>query len=262
MELSLKGRNALVGGASRGIGRASAIELARNGANVTVMARTMSDLQSVVDALDRSLGQQHGALLIDTGDHSGLAATVEKHVDTVGTIHIVVNNTGGPPGGLLVDSTIEQMLEAFNNHVIASHIIMQKVVHTMKVATYGRFINIISTSVKQPIYGLGVSNTTRGAMASWAKTLAEELGPFGITVNNVLPGATATDRLTAIVTNKSRKSGRSEAEIEQEMLDEIPARRFGLPEELANAVAFLASPAASYINGTSVIVDGGRTRGL
>jgi len=262
MELSLKGRNALVGGASRGIGRASAIELAANGANVTVMARSMDDLQAVVDAMDVSLGQRHGALLVDTSDLDRLASTVENHVDSVGAVHIVVNNTGGPPGGTLVDSTVQQFLDAFHNHVLASHLLMQRVVHTMKSAGYGRFINIISTSVKQPIPGLGVSNTTRGAMASWAKTLAEELGSYGITVNNVLPGATATDRLSSIVTNKARKSGQTEADIEKELLEEIPAGRFGLPEELANAVAFLASPAAGYINGVSIAVDGGRTRAL
>jgi 3-oxoacyl-[acyl-carrier protein] reductase len=260
MELSLVGRNALVGGASRGIGRASAHELAFNGASVTVMARSMDDLLAVVDTLDTSAGQHHRALLIDTSDHHGLIEAVENHVESVGTVHIVVNNTGGPPGGLLVDSNIEQLTEAFHNHVLASHLIMQRVIHGMKAEQYGRFINIISTSVKQPIYGLGVSNTTRGAMASWAKTLAEELGPHGITVNNVLPGATATDRLTSIIGNKSKKSGMTEDEVERELLAEIPARRFGQPDEIANAVAFLASPAAGYINGTSIIVDGGRTR--
>ena len=260
MELSLKGKNALVGGASKGIGRAAAIELAKNGANVTVMARSLETLHEVVAGLDTGQGQVHSALQVDVSDLDGLVSTVDKHVDSVGSIHVVVNNSGGPPGGLLVDSDIAQLTQAFNNHVLASHLIMLRVVPTMKVENYGRFINVISTSVKQPIRGLGVSNTTRGAMASWAKTLAEELGEFGITVNNVLPGATATDRLTSIIERKSGNSGKTKEEVEAELVAEIPAKRFGQPEELGNAIAFLASPAASYINGTSIIVDGGRTR--
>jgi len=132
----------------------------------------------------------------------------------------------------------------------------------MRSAGYGRFINIISTSVKQPIEGLGVSNTTRGAMASWAKTLANEVAKDGITVNNVLPGATETERLTGIISRKSAKTGTDEEAVRNEMLAEIPAHRFGTAQEIANAVGFLASPAAGYITGTSILVDGGRTRTL
>jgi len=136
---------------------------------------------------------------------------------------------------------------------------VQAVLPGMKRAGYGRIINIISTSVKQPIPGLGVSNTIRGAVANWAKTLAGELGPFGITVNNVLPGATCTARLDALIEGKAKKAGVTVAEIGEQMKAAIPARRFAQPEELACAVAFLASPSAGYINGINLPVDGGRT---
>ena len=262
MELKLEGKRALVGGSSRGIGRAVAEELARLGASVTVMARTKSALDEVAAGLDTDSGQQHHVIIADMTDHESVTHSVEKHVDEHGAFHIMVNNTGGPPGGLLVDSDVDGLVQAFHDHVLMSHLLMQVVVHGMKDAGYGRFINIISTSVKQPIAGLGVSNTIRGAMASWAKTLATELGSFGITVNNVLPGATATERLTNIIDKKVATSGKDEAAVRKQLLAEIPAGRFGDPAEIANAVAFLASPAAAYINGTSVLVDGGRTKSL
>jgi len=262
MDLSLIDRRALVGGASKGIGRASAEELARNGATVTVMARSADLLEEVVKGLPTPAGQVHHALVADVSDHDQLVHRVENHVKNAGPLHIVVNNTGGPPGGPLVDSSVEELIQAFHNHVLAAHHLMQVVIHNMREEGYGRFINIISTSVKQPIEGLGVSNTTRGAMASWAKTLATEVAKDGITVNNVLPGATETERLTGIIERKSGKTGRSEDAVRDEMLAEIPANRFGTAAEIANAVAFLASPAAGYITGTSILVDGGRTRSL
>ena len=262
MDLSLTGRHALVGGASKGIGRASAEELARNGANVTVLARSADLLKQVASVLPTPAGQQHHVLVVDMSDLEALVHRVENHVQSIDGFHIVVNNTGGPPGGPLVDSSIEELTQAFHNHVLAAHQLMRIVIPMMRSEGYGRFINIISTSVKQPIEGLGVSNTTRGAMASWAKTLANEVAQYGITVNNVLPGATETERLSGIITRKSGKSGRSEDAVREEMLAEIPAHRFGTAAEIANAVGFLASPAAAYINGTSVIVDGGRTRTL
>ncbi|MFN6092435.1 MAG: SDR family oxidoreductase, partial [Bacteroidota bacterium] len=153
----------------------------------------------------------------------------------------------------------EAFLNTFNQHLLCNHLIAQAVLPGMKEAKFGRIINIISTSVKQPLKGLGVSNTIRAAVANWSKTLSVEVAPFGITVNNVLPGATATQRLASIIENKSQKQNHSIDEVEQEMLSEIPAGRFGRPEEIAAAVAFLASPAAAYINGINVPVDGGRT---
>lgn len=174
-------------------------------------------------------------------------------------MHILVNNTGGPPGGPIIDADTDEFLTAFNMHLVNNHQLTQAVVPYMKEAKYGRIINIISTSVKQPLNGLGVSNTIRGAVASWAKTMANELGQFGITVNNVLPGSTNTGRITSIIESRAQKSGRSQEEVKQEMEAEIPARRFAEPAEVAAAAAFLASPAAAYINGINVPVDGGRT---
>jgi 3-oxoacyl-[acyl-carrier protein] reductase len=174
-------------------------------------------------------------------------------------IHILVNNSGGPAAGPIVDATTDAFIATFQQHLIANHILTTAVLESMKAAHYGRIINIISTSVKVPLKGLGVSNTIRGAVASWAKTMSIEVAPFGITVNNVLPGATATGRLQAIIENKSNKLQTSKEAVSEEMLAEIPAKRFGTPEEIANVVAFLASPAASYVNGTSIPVDGGRT---
>lgn len=274
MDLRLDGRRALVCGASRGIGRATAYELAVQGASVILLARDQSALDEVVASLPTSglqpttgslqaAGEQvHTALAIDMYNETLLVHTVKNLVDNIGAIHIVVNNTSGPPAARLVDSDVESLTKAFQNHILVSHHLMSLLTPGMKSEGYGRVINIVSTSVKQPIEGLGVSNTIRGAMASWSKTLATELGPYGITVNNVLPGATETERLTSIITGKAAKSGQTPDDVRHDMLSEIPAGRFASPSEIANAVAFLASPAASYINGTSILVDGGRTRAL
>jgi len=262
MDLSLNGRRALVCGASQGIGRAAAQELARNGASVTLLARNPETLMEALTSLSVHGGQHHLAIAADISNEVELLTHVKNSVDEHGSIHILVNNTAGPAGGPLVESTVESLKQAFENHILAAHQLTKVLVPGMRLASYGRVINIISTSVKQPIDGLGVSNTIRGAMASWSKTMANELAGFGITVNNVLPGATETDRLTAIVSRKATKQGLSEDEVRRALQAEIPIGRFAKTEEIANAVGFLASPAASYITGTSIIVDGGRTRSL
>jgi 3-oxoacyl-[acyl-carrier protein] reductase len=261
MNLDLKGKRAIVCGSTQGIGKASAIELASLGADITLMARNEEKLQDVLAELPFSGEQQHDYVVADftkaeTVEHAILNYTANHEV------HILVNNTGGPPAGLAIDADVKDFLRAYESHLVCNHILVKAVVDGMKKSRYGRIINIISTSVKIPIYGLGVSNTTRGAVASWSKTLSLELAQFGITVNNVLPGATLTGRLKSIIDNKSAKSGKSKAEIEAEMVAEIPARRICSPEEVAAAVAFLASPAAGYINGVNIPVDGGRTGSL
>jgi len=261
LTLSLVGKTALVCGASGGIGKATAEQLARQGANIIALSRGADALEAMIASLPKVEGQQHTFLAVDMQDGQMLAAEMEKLVQSH-RIEIVVNNSGGPPPGPVNSATAEAFLAAYHQHVLAAHAIMQAVLPGMKEAGYGRFVNVISTSVKQPLPNLGVSNTTRGAMASWAKTLARELAPFGITVNNVLPGATATQRLDAIISNKATKTGESQDEVTQEMLSEIPAARFGLPEEVAAAIGFLASPTASYINGINLPVDGGRTLSL
>jgi len=255
---ALTGMNAWVSGATRGIGRACAMALARAGARITAVARDESMLAELSHALDTH-GAEHLTYPVDFKKVDTLERAVDRHLHEVETTHIVVNNTAGPPGGPLIDATRETLREWFEPHLMANHFLVQSFVPGMKAATYGRVINIVSTSVKRPIKGLGVSNTVRGAVASWAKTLAAELAPFGITVNNVLPGATRTDRLTQLLAARAKSSGQPQEDVAQSMVDQIPAGRFGTPEEIASAVAFLASPAASYITGVSLPVDGGRT---
>ncbi|WP_426058274.1 SDR family oxidoreductase [Hymenobacter sp. B1770] len=254
---------ALIGGSTQGIGRAVAQLLAERGCAVTLLARNEERLREAVTALPTPGNAHHNYLVADFTAPEALAATVREYLSKAGVgFDILVNNTGGPPGGPLLSATPADFRAAFEQHLIANHLLAQAVVPGMQAAGFGRIINIVSTSVKVPLPGLGVSNTIRGAVASWAKTLANELGPLGITVNNVLPGATLTQRHTSLIKKKTAQTGQSAEAIEADMLKLIPARRFGLAEEVAAAVAFLASPAAGYINGTSVPVDGGRTGAL
>jgi 3-oxoacyl-[acyl-carrier protein] reductase len=263
MDLNLSGKRALVCGASRGIGKASAFELASNGASVTVLARSLEQLEDVRKQLPVIHdAQQHRAIAVDSTDDVALIMAVNNAVENDGSINILVNNTAGPAAGTLVDSSVDSLLEAFAAHILTSQRLIKILAPGMTQEAYGRVINIVSTSVKQPIEGLGVSNTIRGAMASWSKTLATELAPRGITVNNVLPGATETERLTAIIEKQASVKHVSVDDARSKMLAEIPMGRFAQPSEIANAVAFLASPAAAYITGTSILVDGGRTRAL
>jgi 3-oxoacyl-[acyl-carrier protein] reductase len=259
MNISLNDRHALVTGASQGIGRAVALELAGLGASVTLLARDAAKLEGAMAQLDRSKGQQHRILAVDMSDTAALAAGVASHVAAHGPVHILVNNTGGPPPGPAHEAPVEAFEQAFRLHLLAYQTLVRAVAPGMKERRDGRIINIISTSVKVPLANLGVSNTIRGAVAQWSKTLANELGPHGITVNNVLPGATETERLTAIIHNKATKGGISEAEAAHEMMVEVPLRRFAKPAEIAYAVAFLSGPAAAYVNGINLPVDGGRT---
>jgi 3-oxoacyl-[acyl-carrier protein] reductase len=261
MNLSLLGKNALVGGSSKGIGKAVAIELALLGANVTLVSRSADRLSEALSELDTSQGQRHDFLVADFTDSADLRKKVSMLV-TVKNIHILVNNTGGPPGGPVTEAQTEAFLEAFHNHLICNHLLTQTVLPGMKAEGYGRIVNIISTSVKIPIEGLGVSNTVRGAVANWSKTLANELGQFGITVNNVLPGATMTGRLEEIAEARATKAGTTKEAVYRQWVEEIPIGRIGKPHEVAAAVAFLASPAAGYVSGINLPVDGGRTKSL
>ncbi|OGX88388.1 SDR family oxidoreductase [Hymenobacter glacialis] len=263
MSLPFSSLRALVGGSTQGIGRAVAETLAAQGASVTLLARNEARLRETAAALPTPGEARHNYLVADFDDPSQLETVVQAYLAAHPEgFHILVNNTGGPPGGPLLAAPVEALRIAFNQHIVCNHLLAQAVVPGMQAAGYGRIVNIVSTSVKVPLPGLGVSNTIRGAVASWAKTLANELGPHGITVNNVLPGATLTQRHHSLVEKKVTQTGQAAEAVEAEMLKLIPARRFGLAEEVAAAVAFLASPAAGYINGTSVPVDGGRTGSL
>ncbi len=261
MNLQLNGRRALVCGASRGIGRAVAQALASAGAEVIAVARDSATLTEVVATLSTAAGQSHQSVALDLGDGEALAASIQELAATT-PVQIVINNTGGPAAGPAIEADPGEFEAAFAQHVLAAQRIARTLLPGMKNAGYGRIINIISTSVKEPIPGLGVSNTIRGAMASWAKTLSRELGPFGITVNNVLPGFTATERLDYIFQGRAEKSDQSVDAVRKQALASVPAGRFAKPAEIANAVAFLASPAAAYINGINLPVDGGRTGSL
>lgn len=259
MDINLQGKRAIVCGASKGIGAATAKELAHLGASVTVIARREDALQEICSSLDVSLGQEHDYLVADFSDLATLQSEINTFLEGKEAYHILVNNSGGPPAGPAHTAKEEDFLIAFKQHLLGNQIMVQAVLEGMKSERYGRIVNIISTSVKVPIKGLGVSNTIRGAVANWSKTLAGEVAEFGITVNNVLPGATDTDRLDEIFTGKADKLGKTKEEVIAEEISTIPARRFGKPEELAQAIAFLASPAAAYINGINLPVDGGRT---
>lgn len=260
--MKLNGKTALVSGSTQGIGKAVALKLAEMGAKVVLLARNEEKLKAVLDELSTENQQNHAYLVADFANPSELKQKVDAFLSNGNRIDILVNNTGGPKAGLAIDADISEFLAAFNQHLICNHILVQAVVPGMKQLGGGRIINVISTSVKQPLPGLGVSNTIRGAVGNWSKTLANELGQFNITVNNVLPGATNTTRLQEIASNKSTKTGDSVDSIFEEMADESPMKRIAQPEEIAAAVVFLASPDASYINGINIPVDGGRTKSL
>lgn len=261
MQLSLHGKRALIGGSTQGIGLAIATELALLGASCTLIARNEERLKAALNTLPVKEGQQHDYLVADYSNYQKVAEVVEAYLQN-NTVQVLVNNSGGPAGGPITEAKPEAFLAAFQQHLICNQLISQLVIPGMKSSDYGRIINVISTSVKIPLKGLGVSNTIRGAVASWAKTMANELGAFGITVNNILPGATHTARLDSIIDNKAHKTASTKDAVAEEMLAEIPMKRFGLAEEIAAAAAFLASPAAAYINGVSLPVDGGRTGSL
>ena len=260
MNLNLKNKNALICGSTAGIGKATAMELANLGANITLITRNEDKLKKVLSELPTNQGQNHNYIIADFNDPNSLKEALSNN--TSRNYHILLNNTGGPKGGPILNADLSEFTDTFSQHLLCNHLLVQAVVSGMKENGYGRIINIISTSVKQPIEGLGVSNTIRGAVANWSKTLASELGPFGITVNNVLPGATATERLDEIMINVGKKIGKSPEEASEVMRSIVPAKRFAQPEEIAYAVVFLASEAAGYINGINLPVDGGRTKSL
>ncbi|MGI8635932.1 MAG: SDR family oxidoreductase [Segetibacter sp.] len=262
MNLNLTNKTALVCGASQGLGLACAIELALLGANVIVASRSDDKLRSAVKQLDSSLGQKHQLLVLDLAQSQAAKQIVQSFLSRGNVIHILVNNAGGPPSATMLDTASEEIEKAFRTHVISSHLLAQLVVPGMIASGFGRIVNIVSTSVKQPINGLGISNLVRAAVANWAKTLSNEIAGFGITVNNVLPGFTNTERLNYLFSKQATDQGISKEDIFDKTIASIPVKRVGEPAEFGAAVAFLCSPAASYINGINLPVDGGRTGGL
>ena len=255
---TLEGKRAMVCGSTQGIGRACALEFARLGAQVTLVARHLEGLEKVRAELAANHDQSHDFICVDFADWIALQKQANEFAAAHGPIHILLNNTGGPPAGPAFEAQPDDYVKAMTQHVVCNQVLVQAVAAGMRDAKYGRIINIISTSVLMPIKGLGVSNTVRAAVANWARTLAAELGPFGITVNNVLPGYTATARLDSLIKGRASRAGVSSDEVQRDMMASIPARRFGQPQEIAAVAAFLASPAASYVNGANLPVDGGR----
>ena len=258
MNLSLEGKNAIICGSTQGIGLAIAEELALLGANCILVARNEETLKQAIQKLDIALRQQHDWLVADFSEPESLRAVIKKFTANR-LVHILVNNTGGPPGGPITEATEQSFIDTFNQHLVCNHILTTAVIPGMKQEGYGRVINIISTSVKIPLKNLGVSNTIRGAVASWAKTMANELGAFNITVNNVLPGFTQTTRLQTIIDDAAKKANTEPEAMAKKMMEDVPMKRFADAGEVAAVAAFLASPAASYVNGVSIPVDGGRT---
>jgi 3-oxoacyl-[acyl-carrier protein] reductase len=256
---SLQGRRALVCGSTQGIGRAAAVELASRGAAVTLLARDQASLERTCRELP---GHGHRSRAADFHDNDAVGRAVAAELADGGPIHVLVNNTGGPPAGPIVDAAPEAFLAAFRAHLVNNQILASAVIPGMKDAGFGRIVNIVSTSVREPIAGLGVSNTVRAAVAGWAKTLSSELARFGITVNNVLPGYTKTSRLDALIAGRAKAAGRTPEEITGAMLQQVPAGRFAESWEVAAAIGFLASPAGGYITGISLPVDGGRISSL
>jgi 3-oxoacyl-[acyl-carrier protein] reductase len=257
MDLDLKGRHALVCGASAGIGYAAAVELARLGATVTPLSRSAERLKEVEEDLRRAGAAAAHALVADLDDRPSLHAKVEAHIRKHGDVHILVNNQSGPPHGPLLEAREEALLHAFGRIQLASHQLVQQLLPGMRKAGYGRIVNVLSTSVREPIPGLGIGNMMRASMAAWAKTLSRELPP-GITINSVLPGYTQTERLTELADQMASRQGKDPKEIERNWVAVTPEGRLGRPEELGAVIAFLCSPAASFVRGQAWAVDGGR----
>lgn len=261
MNISLNGKYAVICGSSQGIGLATAKEMALNGANCILIARNPVVLAGAVKQLAKEGDQVHQWMAADFSDPQMVEKTIKSIVGKY-RIEILVNNTGGPKASPILDATTDAFELAFKQHIICNQILARTVVPGMKEAGYGRIINIISTSVKTPLAGLGVSNTIRLAVAAWSKTLSNEIGQFNITVNNILPGLTETQRLDELVKHTADSSKREVDAVEKQLIESVPMKRFGKPEEIANVIAFLASPAASYVNGVNIAVDGGRTPAL
>ena len=258
VQLPLAGRHAFVCGATQGIGKATAIAMAEAGATVTACGRNDQGLMRVLEEMPKPAGQKHWSVEVDFASSREVEFAARTHLGTAGPVHILVNNSGGPAAGSAIEAKAEDFTKAFEMHLLANHALVQTFAPGMREAGYGRIVNITSTSVVTPIRGLGVSNTIRAAVANWSRTLAVELAPFGITVNTILPGYTRTARLAALFEGRARRAGMTPQEVESDAIRTIPMARLAGAEEIAAVAVFLATPAASYVTGVNLPVDGGR----
>lgn len=256
MDISLKGKHALVGGSSRGIGHAIACQLARSGARVTLAARNEALLATTVAELTRETGTKHGYLVTDYTDLGAYQSQIADFLQR-DPVDILVNNTQGPPAGTSLEMGTEDYQRAFD-------LLFQGVVYTtmkalphMQQHGWGRIINVASVSVREPLGYLALSNSIRSALVSWAKTLAGDVGPFGITVNSVLTGYFETERLTSLNAKKAEQMGIAPSEVADRLKALVPLRRLGQPEEYGYLAAFLASDQAAYLTGAAIPLDGG-----
>lgn len=259
MKLSLINKHAIVCGSTDGIGKASALLLAKQGCEITLVARNQNKLNSTLSELNKEHNQEHHSICTDFDDPSDLKNKITMHIESLDkSVDILVNNSGGPHGGPLIEAEEDEFRTAFERLLICNHIMVKAVFPGMEKNGSGRIINIISTSVKQVIPGLGVSNTIRGSVAQWGKTLALELGANGICVNNILPGYTSTARLKDLAESKAHSLGVNVADIRKQWEENTSLKRLGTPDEIANTVLFLASDESSYVTGHNFSVDGGR----
>jgi 3-oxoacyl-[acyl-carrier protein] reductase len=261
MDLGLRGRVAVVAAASKGLGRAAAQELVREGANVAICARTAKDLEQTASELS-VLGGEVFWQALDVGDPAAVASFIAATLERFGRIDICITNTGGPPSKLFAATTNEDWRTWIDQLLMSTVYFAKEVLPIMKKNAWGRFLTITSYSVKQPVEGLLLSNSLRAGVTGLVRTLANEYAQFGITVNNVCPGYTRTDRLDDLAQMTAARTGASQEQVFANWYKLIPAGRLGSPEEFAAVVAFLASERASYVNGVSLTVDGGTTRSL
>jgi 3-oxoacyl-[acyl-carrier protein] reductase len=261
MDLGLKGRVALVAGGSKGLGRATAHALAREGASVALCARNELDLRRAADEITRETNARVISVVCDVGSKEDVERAVAKTVEALGALHIVIGNSGGPTPGSFEELTEEAWASSIDSTLLSVARLVRAALPHMKHAQWGRVVVITSSSTREAIPGLLLSNVTRPGIVGLCKTLARELGPHGITVNNVGPGLFDTERLAKVLERRAKAASLDIDDIRRREVAQIPLGRLGAPEELARLVAFLASDAGSYISGQTILVDGGKTPG-
>lgn len=262
MQLGLKGKRALVMAASRGLGFACAMGLAEEGCDLLICSRDQAHIDGAAEQIRQATGVRVYGVTCDVSQEASVAGLVATAVEKLGGLDILIHNAGGPPSGGFQAVTVEQWYQAFDQNLMSFVWAVQAAVPEMRRSGYGRILAIASSSIKQPIPNLVLSNATRTGVLGVAKTLARELAPDGILVNVIAPGRIATERIDELDEAQAKRSGRTAEEVRQGSVATIPLGRLGKPEELANLAVFLASEAASYITGTATLVDGGKSDAL